>query len=114
MPQYNPPCCYKNLIERAQLNALVEYANWCDSASAWTLVDGLHLSDLIINNVYHYWCHGKTSAADIAEDVQNTKDVLDAPEWAEFVEVIYRSAMDCMISECGENEWRDSEEGGPE
>lgn len=104
MPQYKPPCCYTTLIERAQLNALVDYANRCDSASSWTLVDGLHLSDLIINNVYHYWCHGKTTADDIAEDVQHTKDVLNAPEWTEFVEVIYRSAMDFMISECGENE----------
>ena len=98
-----PPCHRNVLIARAQLHALIEYVNCYESSSTWSLCDGLQFSGLVINNVYDHWYRGEISDSEIISDIENMQDVISDPDWREFVDVIYRTALAFMVMECGDN-----------
>lgn len=98
----SPDECTRVLLDRAQLHALIEYVNCYQSASTWTLSDGLQCADMVVNNLYDLWIHGKTGDDDIEEYIRQTQDIINEPDWREFIEVISRSAREYMLSECGD------------
>ena len=78
------------------------------------LSDGLQFANIVINNLYNFWIQGKTGNDDIQRYIRQTQDIINEPDWREFIDVISRSAMEFMVSEYGENQdWEEAQRPPP-
>ena len=96
------------LRDRALLASLYKLID--EEESSWLLVDALHFSHIAVGIAVDQWKRGETSEAEV---VQGERDLLGELEGETYhgIRLVFREALDFLISEYGDGDHPDHDGG---